>query len=452
MCIIDIWKLLSNQEKNTQAMARISAFLPLRYNPEQIADPGAVVAPPYDVINEELRRRLVERDLHNVIRLILPEGDEETKYNHAMELLTTWIAEGVLLEEPAAAIYPYAQIFSHPVTGDRIERRGFIAALGLEPFSAGIVLPHERTLSGPKADRLKLMEATDADLEAIFGIYRDVSGASSARLDELMEHQTPLIEATDIDGVKHRLWRIAAPEIIEEFTQDLADEVVFIVDGHHRYETALNYREERHRDNPNLPADAPVDYIMMFMAPTSDPGLLILPTHRVIHSLPNFDSNRLQESLLEHFELQKFDGVDDAVKALEERSDRPGYILLAGDSTVLATLRREIPAESLVGQNLPPALGRLDVTVLHEYILERLLGISKEAQAAQTNLRYVKTVADARKEAERDDVQLVVLMNPTKLNQVEEVAQTGEVMPQKSTYFYPKLASGLLFYPLRTRE
>jgi uncharacterized protein (DUF1015 family) len=433
-------------------MARISAFLPFRYNPEQIADPGAVVAPPYDVINEEMRRRLVERDPHNVIRLILPEGDEGTKYNHASELLASWFASGVLMEEPAPGIYPYAQIFSHPVSGQRIERRGFITALGLEPFSAGIVLPHERTLSGPKADRLKLMEATDADLEPIFGIYRDPSGTSSARLNELMEHQTPLIEATDIDGVEHRLWRIAAPEIIEEFTRDLAEEVVFIVDGHHRYETALNYREKRRRDNPELPDNAPVDFIMMFMAPTSDPGLLILPTHRVVHSLANFDIQTLLESLRQHFILQNFDDVSEAVAALEGRSDRPGYVLLTGDLAVLATLRDDVVPESLAGTGLPPELGRLDVTVLHEHILERLLGISKEAQAGQVNLRYVKSLADARKEAERDDVQLVVLMNATRLNQVEEVAQTGEVMPQKSTYFYPKLASGLLFYPLRTRE
>jgi uncharacterized protein (DUF1015 family) len=298
-------------------MATISSFLPLRYNPEIIPDLGAVIAPPYDVISDEKRRMLVDRDPHNVIRLILPEGDESNRYRRAGELLSEWIASETLISEGMPALYPYAQRFDHPTGGDRIERRGFIAAVKLEPFSAGTILPHERTLSGPKQDRLRLMEATDADLEPIFGIYRDGDRSSSQRLDALMESREPLVVATDSDGVEHRLWRITDPEEIAPFVGDLADNVIFIVDGHHRYETAMNYQRERRAANPSLPDGSPVDSIMMFIAPTSDPGLLILPTHRVLHSLPGFNFDAYLESLRGHFDLTEPASEREGLQALE---------------------------------------------------------------------------------------------------------------------------------------
>jgi len=429
-------------------MPLLSPFRPYRYNPSVVNDLGAVIAPPYDVISPEKRRALLERDPRNVIQLILPEGDESARYTHAAELFAEWIDGGALLREETEAIYPYAQIFSHPISGERIERRGFITLLRLSPFSEGKILPHERTLSGPKEDRLKLMLATDANLEPIFGVYRDPDARSGARLNEAMDTGDPIVAVTDSDGVEHRLWRLDAPGAIEGFADDLRENVVFIVDGHHRYETALNYRRMMRERNPELPDGAPPDWIMIFVAPTSDPGLVILPTHRIVHSLPAFDFDDLLERLAPSFEATPVTTRAEGMAGLSETAERPSFLLLSGERGALVRLRPECPIDTVVDPSLPAPLKPLDVTVLHHHILQDLLGITPEAQAAQSNLRYVKSEEEAFAAATDGSSQLVVVMNPTKLDQVESVAESGSVMPQKSTYFYPKLASGLLFNPL----
>lgn len=425
-------------------MPSIKAFAPLRYNPEEIPDLGAVIAPPYDVISDERRRQLLERDPHNIIRLILPEGTDETRYASAAQLFDEWQRSSVLVRETDESLYLYTQTFAHPVNGERIVRHGFLARVRLSPFSDGEILPHERTLSGPKADRLKLMEATNANLEPIFGVYRDPTGDSARRLAEITERERPLIEATDADGVLHRLWRVGG-ENAEAFGHDLASSTIFIVDGHHRYETALNYRAKAAATNGQ---DRPVDSIMMFLAPMGDPGLVILPTHRVIHSLESFDLGALLDRLAEHFDITTVATAEEGLALLDQLGATPSYLLVGGGRTALVSLKPGTDPAAIVDASLPHSVAELDVTILHEHLLEHLLGISREAQASQTNLRYVKSAEDAFAEANKPDVQLVVLMNATRLEQVERVAESGHVMPQKSTYFYPKLASGLLINPL----
>lgn len=440
-------------------MPVLSPFQPYRYNPDHVDDLGAVIAPPYDVISPEKRRALMGSDPHNVIQLILPEGDDQTKYVHAGELFRAWIEQGVLTRETGRALYPYAQIFSHPVTGDRIERRGFIGTVELSPFSEGKILPHERTLSGPKADRLKLMLATDANLEAIFGVYRDPDGVSSARIDRICSHTEPFLAVTDSDGVEHRLWRATDAAELDGFASDLRDARVFIVDGHHRYETALNYQRLRREElaetsgagagSDAASGGAPYDSIMIFLAPSSDPGLVILPTHRIVHSLESFSLDALLDAIRPSFEVTEMKDRGAALEALESSSDRPSYLLLADGRMVVARLSDGASLDALVDAELPAALKGLDVTLLHNYIFERVLGITQGAQAEQRNLHYVKSADEAFNAAAESANQLVVLMNATKLSQVEDVAESGTVMPQKSTYFYPKLASGLLFNELR---
>jgi uncharacterized protein (DUF1015 family) len=249
---------------------------------------------------------------------------------------------------------------------------------------------------------------------------------------------------TDSDGVEHRLWRVSETEGIEGYVDDLRDNTVFIVDGHHRYETALNYRREIREANPGLPEGAPVDSIMIFLAPTSDPGLVILPTHRIVHSLADFDFDAFLERLVESFKVRIPESREEGLAELATHTGMPGFLLLSGDRSALISLRPDIRLDDIVSPALPAPLKPLDVTILHDYILQRLLGVTLEAQAEQRNLEYVKSAAEAFAATDRDNVQLVVVMNPTKLEQVEQVAESGSVMPQKSTYFYPKLASGLL--------
>lgn len=429
-------------------MATLHPFVPYRYNPERVSDAGAVIAPPYDVISEEKRASLLSRDPHNVIRLILPEGNDQEKYVHAGELFREWIESGLLIREEAAGFFPYTQTFLNPATGDEMTRLGFIAALEVVPFEDRVVLPHERTLSGPKADRLSLMEHTDANLEPIFGIYRDADGRSRATLEQLTEASAPLVDAVDNDGVRHRLWRATDSESIAAIQTALANEVVFIVDGHHRYETALNYRRLRRQQSPNAPTGAAFESIMIFLTPTSDPGLLILPTHRVIHSLPEFSIDRLLEQLEANFDLRPALTAEDGVARLRQENQPGSLLLLSRGETILATPRNLTALAASLPESIAPALRELDVTLLHDHVLEQLLGVTREAQAEQTNLRYVKSDEEAMAAATADGVQLVVMMNATRLQQVEEVAESGQVMPQKSTFFYPKLASGLLFNPL----
>ncbi|MBC8144922.1 MAG: DUF1015 domain-containing protein [bacterium] len=415
----------------------------MRFNPELVSNPGAVIAPPYDVISDERRSQLLRSDPNNFIRLILPEGNDDTRYQNAGELFAEWQRSKILVQESDAGLFLYTQSFNHPATRERIVRHGILARVRLSPFSDGEILPHERTLSGPKADRLKLMEATDANLEPIFGVYRDRSGASAQRLEALTKRDEPMIDATDADGVLHRVWRLVGPDI-EPFQQELATNTVFIVDGHHRYETALNYRNAR----GGTPGGRPIDSILMFIAPMADPGLIILPTHRVVHSLESFDFGSLVEKLRAHFVIATVATSEEGISRLQQNQMTPSFLLMGGGRMVVATLKSDADISEIVDPALPKGLSELDVTILHEFIIESLLGISKEAQASQTNLRYVKSNADAFAESLKPDVQLVVMMNATRLDQVERVAESGHVMPQKSTYFYPKLASGLLINPL----
>jgi uncharacterized protein (DUF1015 family) len=426
-------------------MATISTLQPYRYNPASIADLGAVIAPPYDVISPQQRARMLEGDPHNVIRLILPEGDGDKRYDNAGQLFRKWVADEVLIAESLPGLYPYAETFKHPVTSQPTTRLGFICAVKLEPFSAGIVLPHERTLTAPKADRLNLMKTTRANLEPIFGIYNDADGVSRERLVTFINTTEPLISAEGNDRTSHRVWQINDRELVDALVADLAEQAIFIVDGHHRYETALNYHEFRQQTD-DLPDAA--ESIMMYLAPTSDSGLLVLPTHRVIHSLDGFDFSGLLQQLGSNFDMEHFNTAEEGIHALRAHETQPSLLLLSEGKHVLVRLKHTSNAGDLLPASLAPALADLDVTLLHNYILEQLLGISRDAQAEQINLRYVKSDEDAIAAATEPDVQLVAVMNATRLDQIEHVARSGTVMPQKSTYFYPKLASGLLFNPL----
>jgi len=447
-------------------MAEIAPLTPLRYDLTRLGGSlSGVVAPPYDVISPEEREVLAVRDPHNIVRLILPQGTgdaragDETKYAQAGKLLAEWRSEGVLVRDAQPAFYRYDQTFAPPGGGSRsVTRRGFLALVRLVPFGERIVLPHERTLSGPKEDRLKLFRATRANLSPGFMLYRDARGA----LDAPLRHADALTSFSTEDGVHHALAKVHDRDAVRAIVAGLARSTLLIADGHHRYETALRYSEEvALAHGPTQSGVGPARdvgehrYFMTFLANGDDPNLLVFPTHRHVHSLPSFSFDELVRRARPHFTIEELPrGVPASVviEALARagRSSLPSLAAAAPDGRVVLMLLRpdaDVHAHPTLGGR-PAVLRRTGVTVLHAGILEHVLGITPEAQAAKTNLWYPQNSETALSELRGGRGQVLFLMNATPVAEVREVAEAGEVMPQKSTFFYPKVLTGLAIHTL----
>ena len=438
-------------------MAEIAPLTPLRYDLSKLAGGlASVVSPPYDVISREQRAALAAQDPHNVVRLILPEGEGDAKYGVAADILKGWRAEGVLVRDDEAAFYRYDQTFAPPgaPAGSRtIRRRGFLALVRLAPFSERSVLPHERTLSGPKEDRLKLFRATRTNLSPGFMLYRDARGD----LDAPLETAQALAEFTTPDGVHHALAKVRSPEAIRAIVEAVARSSLLIADGHHRYETALRYSQEVGGEARGGADRGEHRYFMSFLANGDDPNLVVYPTHRLVHSLPSFSLDDLLRRAAATFDvlpLPRGVGAEVLVAGLGAAAgaEKRSSVVVAvpdGRAAVL-TLKADadLDAHPTLGTK-PEVLRRTDVTVLHAGIFEELLGITPEAQVAKTNLWYVQDAAESLAEL-RGGVrgQALFLMNPTPVAAVRDVAEAGEVIPQKSTFFYPKVSTGLAIHTL----
>lgn len=401
-----------------------------------------VVSPPYDVIDEDARAALEQRSPHNYVRLILPREQPgepaQARYRRARELLDQWLADGALVRDDRPSLLVVEQRFTDLVTGELRVRRGVQALLKLSEFSEGKVLPHERTLSGPKADRLELMKAVGAHLSPIFVLYPDPANEVVAALVQTFER--PPDGEAEAAGATHRVWRVYDPALIAQVSALLADRVGFIADGHHRYETSLEFRR-RAKAEGRTTEGTPLDYIPAFLCGLSDPGLVVFPTHRLLHS-----TGLTVESLLPKLEsafavepLPRLD-ADALLERVRAAGDHAFAVLGAnGDAALLRWKRDELSALGL------PAgpLGELDVSALHSVVFEKLLGLSRESQERQENLRYVKDGHEAIRRTLAGEAELAFLLNATPTAQVRAVAEAGEVMPQKSTYFYPKIIDGL---------
>ncbi len=421
-------------------MASIAPLTPLRYRldrpPHSLA---TLVAPPYDVISSDERARLVASSPHNVVELILPAGEGDAKYDHAAALLADWVAAGVLARDDEPAFYRYDQTFTSPSapSSAKITRRGFLALVRLAPFSDRIVLPHERTLSGPKEDRLKLFRATRTNLSPGFMLYRDPACA----LNSALAAAAPLTEFSTHDGVKHALAKVTDRDAVRAIISHVAKSTLLIADGHHRYETALHYRDEVSAKHPNAPQDAEFRYFMAFLTNADDPNLVVFPTHRLIHSLAKFSFTDLLRLAAGAFQVTPLDKAIDAdsIEKLLAKADAlgPSVVAAAAEGTALLTFRQS------AGATRDP-----DVVVLHSAILERLLSITPEAQAAKTNIMYRQDSRSALASVRSGGADVLFLMNPTRVAQVQEIAEKGGVMPQKSTFFYPKVLTGLTIHTL----
>ncbi len=398
-------------------MAKVRPFPAVRYDPSRVGDLGAVIAPPYDVISPAEQEALYARSPWNVVRLIL--GREPDRAAEARRTLEAWMASGVLRRDPGPAIYRYTQTFTAP-GGVRRCRDGVLCRLRLEPFSSGVVRPHERTLAGPKADRLAVLRATGAHLSPIFGLYAR-PGERVAQVLGAAALGAPDVAITDDAGHEHRLWRIADAAAVARFTAALAEETVIIADGHHRYETALAYRDEQRGAGATA-------YVLAFLANMEEDGLVILPTHRLVRGPLGLDAAALEAG------LRRFGRVEPLVAG----APRPAGAI----DVVLPDRRLRVypgAAARAALAPLPPAVRALDVAVLHGAILGPLLGVGVDA------LAFTHDDAEAVAAVETGRAAAAFLLNPPSLAAVRAVCLAGELMPEKSTYFYPKLASGLVF-------
>jgi uncharacterized protein (DUF1015 family) len=434
-------------------MAEIAPLTPLRYalgkNPGALA---SLVAPPYDVISSEQRAELAARDPHNVVRLILPEGEGDSKYGNAATVLDEWLRTNVLVRDNEPAFYRYDQSFLPPggAGGKAITRRGFLALVRLVPLSAGIVLPHERTLTGPKEDRLKLFRATRTNLSPGFMLYRDPNGV----IDGPLHSAQPVAEFATQDGIHHALAKVTAPDAILAIKEGVAKSSLLIADGHHRYETALRYSEEISLAHPDASDRAEHRYFMVFLTNGDDPNLVVFPTHRLVHSLVTFSYDDLVGRAAEWFVVSPLPGGVDSKAALAALHTAgkggPSVVAVASDGRAAALSLRtdvDVARHPTLGER-PAVLQKTDVAVLHSAILEHLLGITKEAQAAKTNLYYPQDATAAMRDVRAGKAQVLFLMNATPVKDVRQVAEAGEVMPQKSTFFHPKVLTGLTIHTL----
>ena len=417
-------------------------FRALRYDATcvPLAD---VVAPPYDVIDDPHRDRLYARHPHNVVRLIL--NRDADRYGSSAAHLGDWLARGVLRQDDQKALWLYAQTFGH--AGREYERTGVIGAVRLEPFSAGHIRPHERTLSGPKADRMRLLESCRTNLSPIFGLY-----ANQTQVLEQIRRTAgrATMELADEFGVRHRAWAITDAAQISFITETLGAETIFIADGHHRYETALEYRDHL-RARSELAASDPANFIMMFLCSMADPGLLVLPTHRIVQQRPAVGARALLAKLQGNFVVRELpNSTEGRERLLAALAANPRHIGLTihDDRAVYELSLRDDHAIDGAAPELPAVVRHLDVTVLDRLILREVLGLDADSAAKAGQLRYSHEAEDTFASVASGTAQLAFLLGPPDLKQVEAVCLSGETMPQKSTYFYPKLLTGLVFHAL----
>ncbi len=431
-------------------MAVVAPFAGLRYDAARVGEIGRVLAPPYDVIGEAERAALEERHPQNVVRVELPRGETDARYAEAARLLSIWKGEWILRPDDRPGLYVYEQRFRLPgaaPTARVYTRRGFFAAVRLEPYERRVILPHERTLASPKEDRLKLMRATHTQSSPIFGLYRDAQGATRTVIEAATEGR-PDVEATMADGGEHRLWRLTDPDAVAALVGLMADKQILIADGHHRYETMLALGPEL-RALDYAAGQAAADFGIMFLARAEDPGLLVLPTHRLLRGVADFDPAALRAAVSPAFEVVDCDEA--TPEAIEERLGREGTagvvfaMRVPGRAQTAWFTLKSIVDLSALG---PPVLRKLDVTVLHGVLLGPLLAIDEAAMAEQTYLDYTHDTAEALARVGSGDAQAAFFMNPTKVEEVLAVCEAGYVLPQKSTYFHPKLATGLVMYGL----
>jgi uncharacterized protein (DUF1015 family) len=436
-------------------MAQISPFRALRYDPSRVSL-SQVATQPYDKITPQMREGYYASSPNNLVRIILgkPESadnEKENVYTRAAGFFGDWRKQGVFLQDTQPSIYTYVERFTAPGGKTEHLRRGFIALGRLEDYSAGIVHRHEQTLAKPKADRLDLLRHTKAHFGQIFMLYSDPGGEIEGAL---AADSDPDLEMRDEYGVLHQVWKVSSPQLIDLVRGKMHDKKLIIADGHHRYETALAYRNERRAEasqaSRSQPEDAPYEFVMMTLVNMDSPGLLILPTHRVVHGLRSFSAEALRQGARPHFSVEEVDPSLDATRAtaILREGGATGTALLGITANRAFLFDRPKGDQDGIFGGLSLRQQSLDVVQLHKCLLEGALGLSEESIRNQDNISYIRDTDEAMARVRDGRADVAFLMNPARMQQIRDIAFGNEVLPQKSTDFYPKLLSGLTVYAL----
>ncbi|MBC8511479.1 MAG: DUF1015 domain-containing protein [Dehalococcoidia bacterium] len=419
-------------------MAEICPFPGIRYNQEKVGDLASVICPPYDVISPEEQRAYYEKSDYNVIRLEhalkLPEDTQsDNKHSRANATFNQWIKEGILQDDPVASFYVHEHSFAY--RNIRKRRLGLIACIRLEPWENKVVFPHENTVPGIKSDRLELMRACNANFSPLLGLYED----PGQRVTKLLISQTkrrPLLDLTQA-GDTHKVWMSSEPEFVQRVSHFLAPKPIYIADGHHRYETALAYRDERQQSSSSAIGEESFNFVMMTLVAFSDPGLMVLPLHRLMRGIPSETLTGLRKQLETFFEIESVPLAETGLPELRGASSR--VLGLESGSLVGLRLRQSVSLKEIMPRDHSEIYRKLDVSILQHLIIEKLI-----APGESSNLAYTPDSEQARKQVESGEYQLAFLLNPLPVTTIKAIADAHDRMPGKSTYFYPKLPTGLV--------
>jgi uncharacterized protein (DUF1015 family) len=421
---------------------RIEPFRALMYNRKIVGDLSRVVAPPYDLIGAGRQNQLYERSQYNVVRLEL--GREADRYGAAEKTLAEWRGSGVVERSARPAIFQYTQTFD--VEGRLLHRTGYIARVRLEEFDRGRILPHEKTFPAAKEDRLRLLTALQINTSSIFGLYSG-SHLELDRLRELVAAREPLIDLVDDLGIRNELRPIEAPDEIAIVQRELESPRILIADGHHRYETALNYRRARRHENASSEPQ-PFDYTMMTLVACDDPGLVILPTHRVVKSLSASAIATFTQRARDVFEVEEITHRDQFRASLNDSGTGAIGVTLKGNPNYLILRLRSAGTMEAAMPDAPAEVRRLDVSILHALVFDRIFGLRADDIRKGGNIEYTIEIGGALGAVAQGHADGAFLMNPPSIDDVERVSDAGATMPEKSTYFHPKLLTGLVMNPL----
>jgi Uncharacterized conserved protein len=424
-----------------KTMAEIKAFKGLRFT-EKAGKIEELTCPPYDIISEKERQEYLKINENNLIRLELPK-DGEDPYKEAGKILESQINNNILKKDDKEGIYIYEEEFT--ANGKKQKIKGIVTLIKIEEFSKNVVLPHEETLSKAKTDRLNLIKATHTNFSQIYSLYMDEKNTVYNKIDECSK-SAPIYDFDDGHEVVHRMWKIEDEDTINYIVKEFKDKKLYIADGHHRYETSINFRNYCRENNLNLGNNHNEDYVMMMLVNMENDGLVVFPTHRIVKNLKDFNAEQVLLKCSQYFDIEKYNSVDDMQELLNKKYDenkKAFAFYIKNNNWALLTLKStDILKEMLPG--LSDATIGLDVTVLHTLVLERLFGIDKANMANGVNLTYTKFAEEAMSEVDEDKAQCAFILNPTRVTEIRDVAAAGEKMPQKSTYFYPKVITGMV--------